>query len=152
MTRHALALILVGALVGSLGCSGKGPSAKTPEAPGKPMLAQRISLSWGIQQVGEAADLFLQTTDETGKQVSHELGRYKGTCAVATPAAEMNALTAVDCKTGGTGTELQAVVHGGDEIIVVKLGIDEGVKPDPMARDEVKRIKVPLGTKIEVLK
>jgi hypothetical protein len=42
------------------------------------------------------------------------------------------------------------VIQHGDEIIVLKLGIDDGVKPDPMAREVVTSIKVPLGAKIEV--
>ena len=149
MTRLVIALAL-GTLV--LGCSGTAKPSTTTGAgsgSGAPLLAKRVSVSWGIQQDGEMADLFLQTTDETGSQVSHELGRWKGTCKVSTPGPNMNALTAVDCRTGGTGTELQAVLHGGDEIIIMKLGIDEGTMPDPMAREEVKRIKVPLGAKIE---
>lgn len=145
MTRLAIAF----ALAAVVGCSGSAKPTTTGGGSGTPMLAKKVSVSWGISQQGDMADLYLQTTDETGAQVSHELGRWKGTCAVATAAAGMNALIAVDCRTGGTGTELQAVQHGGDEIIVMKLGIDEGVAPDPMAREEVKRIKIPLGAKIE---
>lgn len=142
MTRLAIALASL------VACSG-GAQEKPSRVPGTPMLAKRVSVAWGISQQGEMADLYLQTTDETGSQVSHELGRWKGTCAPATPGPAMNALIALDCKTGSTGTELQVVTHGGDELIVMKLGIDDGAMPDPMAREEVKRIKVPLGAKIE---
>jgi hypothetical protein len=114
------------------------------------MLAKRVALSWGFEAHGEMSDVFLATTDETGKQVSHPLGRYKGTCSVITPAEAMKALTAVACRTGPTGTELHAVVEHGEDIVILKLGIDEGVKQDPMAREEVTRVKVPLGTKIEL--
>ncbi len=144
MTRLAIAIVL-GGLVS---CSGSAKPAR-PSGSGEPIMAKKLALSWGITQDGEMADLYLQTTDETGKQVSHELGRWKGTCAPATPAPNMKALIALDCRTGGTGTELQAVQQGGDEIVILKLGIDEGVMPDPMAREEVKRIKVPLGIAIE---
>ena len=153
MTRLVIALVLGSGL--ALGCSGAAKPATTTGAgagsgpSGPPLVAKRVTVSWGIQQNGGMADLFLQTTDETGSQVSHELGTWSGTCAVSTPAANMNALTAVSCRTGGTGTELQAVPHGGDEIVIMKMGIDEGVMPDPMAREEVTRIKVPLGAKIE---
>jgi hypothetical protein len=61
----------------------------------------------------------------------------------------MNAISGVACRTGGTGTELHAVVQGGVDVVVVKLGIDPGVTPDPMAREEVMHISVPLGAKIE---
>jgi hypothetical protein len=146
MTRLAIALVL-GTMIGCSG-SAKQP-ARTGGGGGETIVAKRVSLSWGISQDGEMADLFLQTTDETGSQVSHELGRWKGICTKVVPPANMNALIALDCRTGATGTQLQAVMHGGDEVIVVKLGIDDGAVPDPMAREEVKRIKVPLGAKIE---
>ncbi|HMG56265.1 MAG TPA: hypothetical protein VK601_22350, partial [Kofleriaceae bacterium] len=82
--------------------------------------------------------------------VSHPLGRYKGKCAVIVPAAEMKAVTGVACRTGATGTELHAVIQGGADIVILQLGVDEGVKQDPMARKEVARVKVVVGTKIEV--
>ena len=36
-----------------------------------------------------------------------------------------------------------------DEIIVLKMRVDDGVTPDPMAREEVTRVKVPTGIAIE---
>ncbi len=145
MTRLVIAL----ALFGLTACPGPAKPTTGGSGSGEPVLAKKLSLSWGISQQGEMADLFLQVTDETGKQVSHELGRWKGTCAPDKAQDNMNALIALSCRTGGTGTQLQAIRQGGDQIVVVKLGIDEGVMPDPMAREEVKRIKVPLGVAIE---
>jgi len=142
MTRPVIALALVAA------CSGAAKSGSTAKSDAPP-LVKKVVVSWGIEKHGEMADVFLATTDETGKQVSHSLGRYKGDCAVITPAKEMNAVSGVACRTGPTGTELHAVIQRGQDIVVVKLGIDEGVKQDPMAREEVTRITVPLGTKIE---
>lgn len=147
MTRLVIAL----ALFGLAACPG--PAKPTTSSGGsgtsEPVLAKKLSVAWGISQQGETADLYLQITDETGKQVSHELGNWKGTCAPDKAQDNMNALIAVSCRTGGTGTQLQAIRQGGDQIVVVKLTIDEGVMPDPMAREEVKRIKVPLGVAIE---
>jgi len=140
MTRLVIAIVLIAS------CSGKGKGPTNVEPPLPP---KRVSLTWGFEKQGEMADVFLATTDETGKQVSTPIGRYKGDCAVITPAKEMNAITGVACKTGGTGTELHAVVQGGDEVIILQLGINDGVTPDPMAREEVTRVKVPLGAKIE---
>jgi hypothetical protein len=144
MTRLVIALAFLAS------CSARAkPDAKPGSSEAAPIIAKRVAVSWGIEPQGEFSDIFLATTDETGKQVSHSLGRFKGVCTVAAPGKEMKALTAVDCRTGGTGTELQAVVEHGEYIVVVKLGIDQGVTPDPMARDEVMRVKVPLGAKIE---
>ncbi len=159
MARLVIALALVAACSGTArngtgqneldrkdrtGSAGSGEVA----APG----AKKLAVSWGIEQHGGAADVFLATTDETGKQVSHPLGTYRGVCSVITPAREMNAVTGVGCRDGATGTELHAIVEHGQEeqIIVVKLRVDEGVKQDPMAREEVTRIKVPLGAKVQI--
>ena len=144
MTR----LVIMLAFLAACGAAAKpGANAGPSEAP--PIIAKRVVVSWGITPVGEFADLFLATTDETGKQISHSLGRYKGICAVTTPGKEMNALSGVACRTGATGTELHAVSQNGSSIVVVRMGIDDGVRPDPMAREEVMRIEVPLGAKIE---
>jgi hypothetical protein len=144
MTRLVIALALLGS------CSGKSTSASTTgAAESTPVIAKKVALSWGFEKHGEMADVFLATTDETGKQVSHPLGRYKGECAVITPPKAMNAVTGVACRTGGTGTELHAVIEHGEDVVILKLGIDEGVTPDPMSREEVTRVKVPLGAKIE---
>ena len=39
-----------------------------------------MAVGWGFQVEGDATDVFLALTDETGKQVSHPVGRYKGKC------------------------------------------------------------------------
>lgn len=140
MTRLAIVLLLAA-------CGG---SAKPATSSGGEVLAKKVALSWGIEKQGEFADVFLATTDETGKQVSHPLGRWKGTCTVFTPPREMNAMTGVSCRTGATGTELHAVIQRGEDIVILKLGVDEGVAPDPMGREEVTRIRVPAGAKIEL--
>jgi hypothetical protein len=144
MTRIVITLALL------VSCSSAAKRESTTGADNVPVImAKKVAVSWGITKVGEMADIFLATTDETGKQVSHSLGRYKGECSVVVPPKEMNALSGVACRTGGTGTELHAVVQNGVDVVVVKMGIDEGVKPDPMAREEVIRVTVPRGAKIE---
>ena len=112
-----------------------------------PIYAKKMLVSWGIQQGASSADVFLQTTDETGKQVSHPLGPFPGQCATVTPAEDMDAIIVVDCKDGATGTQLQ-VVHRDPDVIVLKLRIDDGVTPDPMAREELMRVKVPAGASV----
>lgn len=144
MSRVVILLALISA------CRASAP----PATPADPVIAKKVAVSWGIEKVTQdneaMADVFLATTDETGKQISRSLGRYKGACEVIVPAPEMNAVTGVACRTGGGGTELHAVVQRGTDIVVVKLGVTAGVAPDPMAREEVARVQVPPGAKIEV--
>ena len=140
-------VIILAFLVSCSGATKQGSTAGSGE--GAQVMAKRVALSWGIEKHGEMADIFLATTDETGKQISHPLGRYKGDCTVITPAKEMNAVTGVACRTGGTGTELHAVIQRGVDVVILKLGIDSGVTPDPMARQEILRVTVPPGAKIE---
>jgi hypothetical protein len=147
MTRLAIAILACAACTIIPGCPASKKGGPTTTGPAIP--AKKLVLSWGITQEGELADVFLATTDEMGKQVSHQVGRYKGTCSRFTPAKEMNALTGVECVTGGGGTELHAVQRG-DEIVVVLMGTTPGVKPDPMAREAVTSVKVPVGVAVEV--
>lgn|SRR5690606_31163804 len=126
----------------------QGATTPSPEDSGGDVLAKKISVSWGITQQGSSSEVFLQTTDETGKQVSYPLGRYAGACEVIQPAAEMKALTGVHCMTGNAGVELHLVITPPD-IIVVKMPVELGVTPDPMSREEIQRVTVPAGTAIE---
>jgi hypothetical protein len=147
MTRSMIALVVC-ALIAA--CPAGKPSG--PAGSGSSVSAlqpKKMLLSWGITPQGELADIYLAVTDETGKQVSHQIGRYKGKCDRITPAREMNALTGVACVTGGGGTELHAVRRA-DEIVVVVMGTTPGVAPDPMAREEVSRVAVPTGVAVEV--
>lgn len=150
MMRVALALS-VAVLVAA--CPGKSKQDTTPAAgsgdtaPPGTFIAKKVNLTWGIEAQGDSANIYLQVTDETGKQVSHPAGTYAGQCAASTPAPEMNAVIAVQCKDGATGTELHAVFQDTD-IIVLKMRIDDGVAPDPMAREEVMRVKAPPGASV----
>ena len=86
-------------------------------------------------------------TDETGKQTSYPVGTYEGTCQAIKPAEDMKALSGVNCTAGNGGIELHAVVNDAD-IVVLKLKVQVGVTPDPMAREEVTRVKAPAGAAI----
>lgn len=145
MTRLLMSLVLVAACSGGKKSQGTGPGSGS----GPAILVKKIVLSWGITPKGELADIFLATTDETGKQVSHSVGSYKGTCVAFKPPEEMKAITGVRCTTGGGGTDIHAVVQGGEEIVVLQVGTDPGREPDPMARVEVSRIKIPLGIAVD---
>ena len=153
MTRLVIALASAALALGCSGTAKQDTTTTTGSGTGSnepATLTKKVMVSWGISPVGEMADVFLATTDETGKQVSHSIGRYKGTCSVFAPAKEMNAITGVQCKAGGGGTELHLVVKGGEELIVLQMPFTEGAPQDPMNRKEITRVKVSLGIAIEV--
>ena len=131
-------------------CSGGGKKTSTPGAGSgsAAIYAKKISMSWGIQQHDAAADVFLQTTDETGKQTSYPLGTYQGTCKIITPAPELKAVSTVACNQMATGIELDAITTD-EEIIILKGKTMNGAAPDPMSREEVTRVKAPGGAKVE---
>ena len=86
-------------------CSGGGKKASTTGS-GPAIYAKKIVMSWGIQKHDQSADVFLQVTDETGKQTSYPLGTFQGQCKVITPAPEMKAVSAVACNQPATGVEV----------------------------------------------
>src|SRR5690349_21135504 len=122
MMRLALGFV-VAVLVAACPAKSK-PEDTTPTGSGistEPgtFIAKKVVVSWGIEAQGTSANIFLQVTDETGKQVSHPAGTYAGTCATTSPAPEMNAIIAVVCKDGATGTELHAVFKDTDIIVLM---------------------------------
>ncbi len=143
MKGFVLAIVLVAACIGS-----KTKQDTTAAGSAAPVMAKKVAVSFGISGMGTSAEIFLQLTDETGKQMSYPVGTYEGTCQLVKPVAEMKALIGVNCTAGSAGTELQAVVSGAD-IIVLKLRVELGTAPDPMSREEVTRIKAPPGAAIE---
>jgi hypothetical protein len=59
------------------------------------------------------------------------------------------AIIALTCLDDESGHQLHAVAMGGDAVVVMRMPVAAGQEPDPMARDEILRVKVPLGAKIE---
>lgn len=140
MKRLALAILLVA-------CSG-GKAKKDTSSGSGAVYAKKVVVTWGIQPKGSASEVFLQTTDEIGKQVSHPVGTFDGTCTVIKPAADMKAVSGVNCTAGSQGIELHAVVNP-PQIVVLKLRVAVGVTPDPMSREELTRVTVATGAAIE---
>jgi len=152
MMRIALAFVIL--VAGSVACSGgkkggttTGSGSGSGSGSDTTVLAKKAAVSWGITQGTSSAEIFLAVTDETGRQVSHPVGTFKGKCEVATPAADMKALIGLACKEGASTTELHAVVQG-IEVIILKLVVMDGATPDPMERVEVTRVKVSSGASI----
>jgi hypothetical protein len=136
-------------------CSGKSKPASTTAGAGSgsgsgsaAIYGKKVVVSWGVSPADGKADVYLQTTDETGKQVSHPLGNFPGECRVMKPADEMKAVSGVSCLQDGNGIELHATVVNA-EVIVLKMPVQSGVTPDPMSREEVLRFKAPGGAAVE---
>jgi hypothetical protein len=131
-------------------CGGKGKDDTVVDD--RP--ARRATLSWGMTKAPPKGDVvtrtevFLGITDETGKAVSYPLGVYDGECVVLGALPQYSALTAVSCTNNGAGFQLHANGNR-SEIVVLRMPIREGVEPDPLARDQLTTIPVPLGAKIE---
>jgi hypothetical protein len=149
MKRLAIAFLSVAVFAA---CSGKskGGTTTTGEGSGSGSAAiygKKYVVSFGITQSASSAEVFLQTTDETGHQVSHPLGTFAGQCQLIKPAEDMKAVSGVNCTSTGSekGLELDAVISG-SEIIILKLDVQVGVAPDPMARTEVTRVRAPAGS------
>jgi hypothetical protein len=138
MKRLAIVIGLVAA------CSSGQKKPTTGAGSGSAIYAKKLVLGWGFQNNAGKTDVFLQTTDEKGAQVSYPLGTFDGTCKSISPAAEMKAITGVAC----TGIELHAVVQDPD-VVILKMRTDTGGTPDPMAREEIQRVKIPGGAAVE---
>lgn len=152
--RLAIAFVVVVAAASLTACPKKGSGTATPgsgsgsgSGSSTTVLAKKVSVHFGFEASGSSSQVYLQTTDETGKQVSHPLGSFKGTCAKSTPGEEMKALIGAQCKEGATGTELHAVVQGAS-IIVLEMAFADGATPDPMAREEITRVAIPTGASV----
>lgn len=133
-----------------MACAACGGASQAPTPPGEPPPIKKAALSWGIRPAGASNEVFLAVTDEIGRSTSHPLGRYEGECAVLSSGRQSTgAITAVLCKRGDIGTELDVVPRPG-VLIVLKMGYAAGADPDPLAGEELAHISVPIGAKIEV--
>lgn len=131
-------------------CAACGGASQAPTSPGEPPPIKKAALSWGIRPAGASNEVFLAVTDEIGRTTSHPLGRYEGECAVLSAGRQSTgAVTAVLCKRGDVGTELDVVPRPG-VLIVLKMGYVAGADPDPLAGEELAHISIPIGAKIEV--
>jgi hypothetical protein len=129
-------------------CGGSAKSGPGPDDGSAPVV-KKASLSWGIKASGASSEVFLAVTDENGRATSHPLGRYDGECAVISQGrSTTGAITAVLCKRGDVGVELDAIPRPG-VIIVLKMPHVTGADPDPLAGEELAHINVPIGAKIE---
>ena len=140
---------LVIAIACGSACSGKSSSTTTPGG-ATVIVAKKMRISWGVSPMGNGSDVYLASTDETGGQVSHSVGHYAGTCAAASAAPAMKALMTVMCQSpDGGGDEIDAVVRDG-EVIILHVRFESGITPDPMGRERVTSIPIPIGTAVEV--
>lgn len=143
MMRLAIALLVIGA------CGGKGKPAQTAGEGSQALYAKKISVGWGLVANNGQTDVFLETTDETGRQTSYPAGSYPGDCRRITPAPALKAATGVACTAASDVVEIDAVIDN-QQVIVVREHYAPGAAPDPMSREEVTRVTAPGGAAIEV--
>ena len=143
MVRVAIALLV------AVGCGG-APAAGNGS--GSALYGKKVLLTWGIEPGDKTTGVFLAMTDEAGKQTSYPLGDYEGQCRVIKPAPAMQAISAVACnRPGGAVVELEASVQGTIDpvVVILKSTTPPGAEPDPMAREEVRRVTTPPGSRVE---
>lgn len=143
--RFAFALVVIAACGGA----GKHAANGAGSGSGPALYAKKMSVGWGLVANGDKTDVFLETTDETGRQTSYPVGTYPGDCRRITPAASLKAATGVACSTSSDVVEVDAVIDE-EQVIVVREHYAPGGTPDPMAREEVTRVTAPGGAAIEV--
>ncbi|MBP6633045.1 MAG: hypothetical protein KA297_26735 [Kofleriaceae bacterium] len=145
-------VLFAAALTALAACGGGKTEPTTPEGPTGP--AKKASVSFGATSASRPgastprSEVFLTLTDERGHATSHPVGTFDGACNDIGPNPAMSALTAMQCWWAGAGVQLHAVAGRG-EVIVMKLPVLEGAQPDPMAREEVTRVSVEPGARIE---
>ncbi len=145
----ALAISSSAVLIGALAACGSSSKGAATPGDGEEIIIKKAQLGWGIKAVGDGAEVYLAITDEMGRATSHPLGRYDGECSVIPGGRpSTGAITAVLCKRGEVGVELDAIVRPG-VIIVLKMGYAAGAEPDPLSGEEIEHIQVPMGAKIE---
>jgi hypothetical protein len=147
MKRAALVAL---AVVIAAACPNK--SKKDPDKPDEPARPpKRAQLGWSTESVsGGNNRVFLAVTDETGSRIVYPIEQqFPGQCTDVGPIDQYKAIIAMTCAQDGTGFQLHAVAMGGDHVVVMRMRVAANQEPDPMARDEILRVKVPLGAKIE---
>jgi hypothetical protein len=132
-------------------CGGQQTTGSSSGSDGSAvMYAKKVVVEWGMHPDDAdttKTDVFLQTNDDEGRQISYPVGSYDGECRQFHPAPEMGAVSGVACSVGPNIVEIHAVIHD-EDIIVTRLKSDPQHPPDPMAREEVTRVKIPRGTGI----
>ena len=137
------------AIAGASSACGGARTAGGDGSGSQAMYAKKVVVDWGMAPSDDKqhTDVFLQTNDDQGRQVSYPVGSYAGECRRFNPAPDMGAVSGVACSVGANITELHAVVHD-EDIVVLRLHSDPAHPPDAMSREEVTRVKIPRGTGI----
>ncbi|HVZ23895.1 MAG TPA: hypothetical protein VG871_22635 [Vicinamibacterales bacterium] len=133
----------------ALAACGAPQTAPAGDGSGTALYAKKVLVEWAMHASddGKRTDVFLQTNDDQGQQVSYPVGSYEGECRQFHPAPEMGAVSGVACSVGPNIVELHAVIRD-EDVIVLRMRSDPAHPPDPMAREEVTRVKIPRGTGI----
>ena len=116
---------------------------------GLPPLIKSVAVSFQAQTAGDISHVFLAAMDETGKTLTYPVPDVPGACAQVAP--DGADLLTLECK-GSAGTTRLHAVKQGQDVVILKETFASGAAPDPMNRDEVQRVTMPVDSKIEVAK
>jgi hypothetical protein len=145
MTRISLAVLLLAAAA----CGHHKPTDQPKGDAGLPPLIKSVAISLQAQADGDVSHVFLAAMDETGKTLSYPAGDAPGACASIAP--DGADLVTLECKAAAATTRIHAIKQGQD-VVVLKETVAAGAAPDPMNRDEVQRVTMPVDSKIEAAK
>jgi hypothetical protein len=143
MTRLLLAVALLAA------CGHHKPTDQPKSDAGLPPLIKSVAVSFQSQADGDLSHVFLAAMDETGKTLSYPVADVPGACASIAP--DGKDLVTLECKASAGTTRMHAIQQGQD-VVILKETIAPGASPDPMNRDEVQRVTMPVDSKIEASK
>jgi hypothetical protein len=157
MTRSVLTLAALAAVLGAAACGSRQTQTRGDRAadepaadePAAPAPVKRVHLAWSLEPLpsGTQTKVYLTTTDEMGRAVSHPVGDFDGTCTDVGGIELYRAVIAVTCGASGRGIQLHAVAGRG-EVLVMAMDVAEGTEPDPMARRQIARIETPFDAGI----
>lgn len=151
MTRYrSLLLILALALVA---CGSKQQADSSGGGP--PALEQVIAVDWGLEESDDPGSGALRTrvsltlTDETGAATVEPIGDFAGRCSESGsgPGSRGDALLALSCRDGDSGTELRLRRHV-DALIVLRAPI--GPDFTELSFEEAGRVAIPTGASVRV--
>jgi hypothetical protein len=146
MRRSSIATLLLLSLASACG-HHKATDSSKPSDGGLPPLIKSVAVTFESRLSGATSHVFLVVMDETGKVINYPAGEVPGACA-SIPADGVDLVT-LECKGDtSTGTVRVHAIKQGQDVVVLRERFGPGGAADPMNRDEVARVSIPIDAKI----